>query len=850
MTNRITRGDMTQSQKKHRVLLFAAMMVVSIFATPAIAAGTASPTSTVETNEQTAETSTAESMMEEGSAKPLTISWFRDDGDGNGPYPVLPNEYDEDDTGISMFANAEGDAHLRADDSIAKNPNGQWDMVTLHVESSGLEELNPPVSGADKGLVTENFVNNDDWDVSITQADGDKELNIADNMEGYENPAGVDEDVPPVMVFADTDEVDDDFAYGDEPDTGLLVWVDPNRAVLDENGQEASFETGEEYTVEFDVHGQTEATSFETVEGDVTLEDSYEPDNKVGEEISGTSTLAGGTEVQLVLETEDGETQTETVEVEGNEVLKDTDSAGTIPAGPVTGQFDLSGMEGQEFTLTAYAPGPEDGMVDGEPARDDDVYFGENRIQVAQSSGVIQDVIDPDYTIESANASDGKPLSIPYGIGYDTAAVIGDNTGDGEVAQDDSVALDVQGTEAWDPVVLHYETSESVFEAIDKSPGENILEKFESSPLSLAVEQTNGDKALDLSEDPSGVTIALDRNTADSRLYNSKETGLFFGVDLNEVTLYEDGEPVEAEPGETYEATLTIETEDGVEEETIEFETVEGNSWIGNEEGEVEIPQSSSAEIQLNTELAAGFEWTITATSEDGSLNVSEMDHENHGNGDILAGKVAGSTPTSSATMTVDTSDLEYDTELVITASLEEDPPNSPVEVVNTTGVIVPPPSASVSVSDQAGEGDSISVDELDLSDGGFVSVHTQSASGPTIGSSSYLEAGTSSDVEVTLDEPVSEDTTLYVQVHEDTNGNQAFDFPSADDAYTDEGTPVTASFEYTYEGSSDDGDTGDDESGDDDGDSADGDDGMPGFGVPAVLTALLGAVLVLHRRA
>lgn len=188
MTNRITRGDMTQSQKKHRVLLFAAMMVVSIFATPAIAAGTASPTSTVETNEQTAETSTAESMMEEGSAKPLTISWFRDDGDGNGPYPVLPNEYDEDDTGISMFANAEGDAHLRADDSIAKNPNGQWDMVTLHVESSGLEELNPPVSGADKGLVTENFVNNDDWDVSITQADGDKELNIADNMEGTRTP--------------------------------------------------------------------------------------------------------------------------------------------------------------------------------------------------------------------------------------------------------------------------------------------------------------------------------------------------------------------------------------------------------------------------------------------------------------------------------------------------------------------------------------------------------------------------------------------------------------------------------------------------------------------------------------
>ncbi len=817
-------------------------MVLSVVVSPVVAAGTALPTSTAATTQE-------DSLLQEDSAKTLTISWFRDDGDSNGPYPVFPHEYGDEEHWIELFANAEGDAHLRADDSIAKNPNGRWDMITLHVEGTGLEELNPPVAGEKKGLVTENFVENDDWDVSITQANGDKELHIEDNVDGYDNPTGVEEDVPPVMVFADTDEVDDDFAYGDDPDTGLLVWIDPNRAVLDENGDEASFEPGEEYAVEFDVHGQTETTSFRTVEGDVTLEDSYEPANKFGAELVGESTLAGGTEVELVLETEDGTTASTTVDVEGNEVLKGTDSAGTIPAGPVAAQFDLSGMENQEFTLTAYAPGPEGGMVDGEPARDDDDYMAdENRIKVAESSGVIQDIIDPDYTIESASVGDGKPLSLPYGIeDYSTPAQIADATGDGELAYDDSVALDVQGTDAWDGLVLHYETDDSIFEAIDRSPGTNIHEKFDSSPLSLDVVQTNADgepKELDMAANASGTHIVPDPGDSDERLYHTEEQGIFFWIDMNDVVLFQDGEPVAPEPGETYEATLTIETETGVETETIEFELIEGESWIGNDAGEVGIPQAENAEIRLNTELAAGGEWTITVESADGSLNVSEQDNVPEGHGDVRAGKAAGAMPVASAALPVDTSSLEYDTELTITASLEEDPPDSPHRVVETTGVIVPPPSGSVDVSDQSGDGETLTVDEVELSDGGFVSVHTGSELGPTIGSSSYLDAGTSSDVEVPIDEPVSEDVTLYVLIHRDTNGNEEFDFPSADGAYEDDGTPVADSLEYTYDGTADDGGKGEDDGDDND------DDRSPGFGVAAALIALLAAGLVRRRRA
>jgi len=57
-------------------------------------------------------------------------------------------------------------------------------------------------------------------------------------------------------------------------------------------------------------------------------------------------------------------------------------------------------------------------------------------------------------------------------------------------------------------------------------------------------------------------------------------------------------------------------------------------------------------------------------------------------------------------------------------------------------------------------------------------------------GTSTYLGPGTHTDVEIALDDPLSEDDTVFAMAHRDTNANQAYDFPATDG---DEDGPYTA---------------------------------------------------------
>ena len=305
---------MTDSHKMFRATLLAALVVLSVVAGSIAVAGTSSvanhtgndtgtdggtetPTDTPTETPTPSPTpanptptpvdydppSSTDATMDNDSAKALTISWFRDPGSANGPYPVPPNEYATDSPGITMFTNAEGDVELTVDNSTARNPNGKWDMVALHVETDGLEELDPPGDGWNKGLVTQQFVQNPNWNLSVEQADGEKTLDIAENQRDYERPElsrATEHPVPPVMVFADTDEVEGDYLTGDEPDTGLYVWIDPNRAKLNAGDENASFETGESYEATFQIGNQTDSVSFEMVEGESRMQDDYSPDRK------------------------------------------------------------------------------------------------------------------------------------------------------------------------------------------------------------------------------------------------------------------------------------------------------------------------------------------------------------------------------------------------------------------------------------------------------------------------------------------------------------------------------------------------------------------------------------------
>ncbi len=103
--------------------------------------------------------------------------------------------------------------------------------------------------------------------------------------------------------------------------------------------------------------------------------------------------------------------------------------------------------------------------------------------------------------------------------------------------------------------------------------------------------------------------------------------------------------------------------------------------------------------------------------------------------------------------------------------------------------------SASVSFADQETDGEAVTVESVTLSEGGFVTVHDDTVGddpiGSVVGTSAYLEAGTSEDVEVSLDTPIEESGTFFAMPHLDTNGNEAYDFVSSEGA--DDGPYVTA---------------------------------------------------------
>nr|WP_232508563.1 BGTF surface domain-containing protein [Haloarcula marismortui] len=113
-------------------------------------------------------------------------------------------------------------------------------------------------------------------------------------------------------------------------------------------------------------------------------------------------------------------------------------------------------------------------------------------------------------------------------------------------------------------------------------------------------------------------------------------------------------------------------------------------------------------------------------------------------------------------------------------------------------GTIVEGATATVSISDQESDGSEVVVDNAQLSAGGFIAIHAGNASGDVVGNSEYLEEGSHEDITITLDEPMDEDFTAVAMPHLDTNGNEAYDFPGADDPYTSGDGPVTDSANVT----------------------------------------------------
>lgn len=117
--------------------------------------------------------------------------------------------------------------------------------------------------------------------------------------------------------------------------------------------------------------------------------------------------------------------------------------------------------------------------------------------------------------------------------------------------------------------------------------------------------------------------------------------------------------------------------------------------------------------------------------------------------------------------------------------------------------------NASISIDDQNSTGESVTVDTVSLSEGGFVAIYdgVDVSLDPegVIGNSEYLESGEHDDLEIELDEPLSESGPIVAAVHHDTTGEETFEYVESDGAddepyVTQGGMPVLDSAFITLE--------------------------------------------------
>ncbi|MFC4449901.1 DUF7282 domain-containing protein [Halorussus aquaticus] len=130
--------------------------------------------------------------------------------------------------------------------------------------------------------------------------------------------------------------------------------------------------------------------------------------------------------------------------------------------------------------------------------------------------------------------------------------------------------------------------------------------------------------------------------------------------------------------------------------------------------------------------------------------------------------------------------------------------------------------TANVTFQNQSSNGSAVVVERVVVPEGGFIAIHeaesaaqmtetemaTETAmetptaaageaaqrytAGAVIGNSTYLEPGVHENVTVQLDQPLEESQVLIAMPHLDTNDNQQYEFPEADEPYTQAGQAVT----------------------------------------------------------
>jgi len=354
------------------------------------------------------------------------------------------------------------------------------------------------------------------------------------------------------------------------------------------------------------------------------------------------------------------------------------------------------------------------------------------------------------------------------------------------------------------------EVEEMTTDRTDVASGDVVVHRLEGSGLFGAVQtygdfdsvlnNTNSSVVIEESDagpnaDPQSVNVSDLTEGDDYNVYTDSEAGVvYITVDSDAIGF--------AETGEEYTASLTL-SDDVVTEQTelnatfdlversVEFDTQEID-----DEDTVVVRAEENATVSGESSVAPGTEGTVRVKSTGDSPFLLSEDIEIQDDGTFAAD--------------FDFEGVNSDSEFTATVELEQGT-SSKVD-----GVVQPAKEASVNIESQnvtAGDDQTVTVKAARLSHGGFITIHDSSLTdGATFesvrGTSDYIETSGADEVvrniEITLDEPYTEDGTAIAMPHQDTNDNEQYDFVTSDGEddgpYTENGEAVVDSADLTVE--------------------------------------------------
>jgi len=271
---------------------------------------------------------------------------------------------------------------------------------------------------------------------------------------------------------------------------------------------------------------------------------------------------------------------------------------------------------------------------------------------------------------------------------------------------------------------------------------------------------------------------------------------------------------------------------DEMDNETDGFgnETDDGMVADGPEDEEPDAESFGVSNLEAPETATVGDQLTVTAEISNPNEDASNQSVEFRLDGDVIDRQYLELDGEENETVTfeVDTEGLEagdynhgiltFDEGEVAEITLEEaEEEEAPVD--DGEDEEDAEPNATVTFDDQETDGSTVTVESVNVSEGGFVTIHDSSLlEGATfdsvVGSSEYLEPGEHEDVEVQLfddetvpgaefDQDALEDNeTLIAMPHLDTNDNETYDFLETDGEedgpYTEDGEAVIDDAEIT----------------------------------------------------